>query len=298
MSQDYLDIHDHNSYNPNMDTMRKDLLDIVEKMPAFPQSVHRVMELTSDINSDPRALVEVIEHDPILIMKILKMVNSPYFGLAEKITSVNHAVVYIGINTIKNLALSTATLGVLPRTNKAGFDMDAFLLHSLSTAIIARIIARRLKIPEREAFDFFLSGLLHDFGKIVFAHFMPNDFKRVLQMVKEEGLPLYEAEQNIFAADHTQIGALLGEKWNLPVHLSSCIRNNHCHDSKESLIIDVVFSADQISKELKIGFGGENRIEKLPDGILESFGDDVQAVINSLGDITAETEKALIFIQK
>jgi len=281
-----------------MATMRKDLLEIVEKMPAFPQSVHRVIELTSDINSDPRALVEVIEHDPILIMKILKMVNSAYFGLAEKITSVNHAVVYVGINTIKNLALSTATLGVLPRTNKAGFDMDAFLLHSLSTAIIARIIARRLNIPERETFDFFLSGLLHDFGKIVFAHFMPNDFKRVLQMVKEEGLHLYEAEQNIFAADHTQIGALLGEKWNLPVHLISCIRNHHYHDSKESLIIDVVWAADQISKELKIGYGGENRIEKLPDGILESFGADAQAVINALGDITAETEKALIFIQK
>jgi HD-like signal output (HDOD) protein len=127
---------------------------------------------------------------------------------------------------------------------------------------------------------------------------MPDDFKRVLQMVKEEGLPLYEAEQNIFSADHTQIGSLLGEKWNLPVQLISCIRNHHCQDSKESRIIDVVFAADQISKELKIGYAGENRIEKLPDGILESFGDDVQAVINSLGDITAETEKAMMFIQK
>ena len=281
-----------------MDTIRKDLLQSVEKMPAFPQSVHRVIELTSDINSDPRALVEVIEHDPILIMKILKMVNSPYFGLAEKITSVNHAVVYIGINTVKNLALSTATLGVLPRTNNAGFNMDAFLLHSLSTAIIARILAKKLKIQEKGAFDFFLSGLLHDFGKVVFAHFMPDDFKQVLQIVKEEGLPLYEAEQKIFTTDHAQIGSLLGEKWNLPAHLITCIRDHHCHDRKESLIIDVVSAADQISKELKIGFGGENRIEKLPDGILERFGANAQAVIDSLGDINAETEKALVFIQK
>jgi len=281
-----------------MDTIRKDLLKIVEKMPAFSRSVHRVIELTSDINSDPRDLVEVIEHDPILIMKILKLVNSPYFGLDQKITSVNHAVVYVGINTVKNLALSTATLGVLPRTNNAGFDMDAFLLHSLSTAIIARIFARRLKIQEREAFDFFLSGLLHDFGKIVFAHFMPNDFKQALQMAKEEGLPLYEAEQKIFTADHTQIGSLLGEKWNLPTHLIACIKNHHCLDRKESLITDTLFAADQISKELKIGFGGENMIEKLPDGILERFGANTQAVINALGDINAETEKALIFIRK
>ena len=281
-----------------MDTIRKDLIQSVEKMPAFPQSVHRVIELTSDINSDPRDLVKVIEHDPILITKILKMVNSPYFGLAEKITSVNHAVVYIGINTVKNLALSTATLGVLPRTNNAGFDMDAFLLHSLSTATIARLFARRMKIQEREAFDFFLSGLLHDFGKIVFAHFMPNEFKQALQMVKEEGLTLYEAEQKIFTADHAQIGSLLGEKWNLPTHLITCIKDHHRHDRKESLIIDVVSAADQISKELKIGFGGENRIETIPDVITDRFGANLQAVIDSLGDINAETEKALVFIQK
>jgi HD-like signal output (HDOD) protein len=281
-----------------MGTIRKDLLEIVEKMPAFPRSVHRVIELTSDINSNPKELVEVIEHDPILIMKILKLVNSPYFGLAQKITSVNHAVVYIGINTVKNLALSMATLGVLPRTNNAGFDMNAFLLHSLSTAIIARIFARKLKIQEREEFDFFLSGLIHDFGKIIFARFMPKDFKRALQIVKEEGLPLYEAEQIIFTTDHAQIGSLLGEKWNLPTHVIACIRNHHCHDLEASLITDAVAAADQISKELKIGFGGETMIEKLPSMILESFGADMQAVINSMGDIHAETEKALIFIQK
>ncbi len=281
-----------------MDTVRKDLLEIVEKMPAFPRSVHRVLELTSDIDSDPKDLVEVIEHDPILIMKILKLVNSPYFGLSQKIASVNHAVIYIGINAVKNLALSIATLGVLPRTNNAGFDMEAFLLHSLSTAIIARIFARKLKIQEREEFDFFLSGLLHDFGKIIFAHFMPNDFKKALQMVKKERLPLYEAEQKIFDTDHTQIGSLLSEKWNLPAHLTACIRNHHCHDHEESLIIDAVSAADQISKELKIGFAGENMIEKLPDVILERFGNNVQAVINSLGNVTAETEKASIFIHK
>src|ERR1035437_1151040 len=113
-----------------MNEIRKDLPAMVEKMPAFTQNVLRVIELTSDINSDPKDLVEVIQCDPILMMRILKLVNSPYFGLAQKISSINHAVVYIGINTVKNLALSTAIIGVLPRTNAAGFDMDGFLRHS------------------------------------------------------------------------------------------------------------------------------------------------------------------------
>jgi HD-like signal output (HDOD) protein len=280
-----------------MSIIRKDLFEIVEKMPAFPQSVHRVLELTSDIDSDPKILVEVIQHDPILVMKILRLVNSTYFGLAQKISSINHAVVYVGINTVKNLALSTATLGALPRTNSAGFNMDAFLLHSLSTAIIARILGRKLHVVEREVFDFFLSGLLHDFGKILFAHFMPQEFKRALFMAKDNGICLYEAEREIFTADHTQIGSLLGEKWHLPPRIVACLKNHHGHDGEPSLITDAVIAADQISKELKIGYAGENNIEALSAGIEERFGADMRGIIDSPGDVQAEIEKALVFIQ-
>ena len=280
-----------------MDEIRKDLPAMVEKMPAFTQSVHRVIALTSDINSDPKDLVEVIQHDPILMMKILKLVNSPYFGLAQKISSINHAVVYIGVNTVKNLALSTAVVGVLPRTNAAGFDMDGFLRHSLSTAIIARMLAKKAGVTERDVFDFFLSGLIHDFGKIVFAHFLPHEFKKALTMAKEEGIHLYEAEQRVLTADHTQIGSLLGEKWNLPSHLVACLREHHGQNQENSLIIAAVSAANQISKELKLGYSGENIIECLPKTISDLFGADMAAMIDYLGDVGAEMEKAMIFIK-
>jgi HD-like signal output (HDOD) protein len=280
-----------------MKEIRKDLPAMVEKMPAFSQSVHRVIQLTSDINSDPKVLVEVIQHDPILMMRILKLVNSPYFGLAQKISSVNHAVVYIGINTVKNLALSAAVIGVLPSTNAAGFDMDGFLRHSLSTAIIARIIARRSGVQERDVFDYFLSGLLHDFGKIVFAHFLPHEFKQALTLAKEDGIHLYEAEERVFTVDHTQIGSLLGEKWNLPLHLVACLREHHAQDQEPSLMVDAVAAANQISKELKIGYSGENIIEDLPKRITEILGDDMAAIIASLGDVNSEMEKAMVFIK-
>lgn len=281
-----------------MGVIRKDLFEIVEKMPAFPQSVHRVLELTSDIDSDPKILVEVIQNDPILVTKILRLVNSPYFGLAQRMTSINHAVVYIGINTVKNLALSAATLGVLPRTNSAGFDMDKFLLHSLSTAIIGRILGRRLHVPEREVFDYFLSGLLHDFGKIVFAHFMPQEFRMALEMAKNGGMPLYEAETKVLTADHTQIGARLGEKWHLPPHVVACLRNHHSPLAKHALIEEAVIAADQISKKLNIGDGGESREEAIPVGIQERLGADIRGIIASLGDMDAEMERALVFIQQ
>jgi HD-like signal output (HDOD) protein len=280
-----------------MSVIRKDLFEIVEKMPAFPQSVHRVLELTSDIDSDPKILVEVIQHDPILVTKILRLVNSPYFGLAQKMTSINHAVVYIGINTVKNLALSAATLGVLPRTNSARFDMDAFLLHSLAVALVARILAKKLHVPEREVFDYFLSGLLHDFGKIVLAHFMPQEFRMALELARECRMPLHEAEKEVLTADHAQIGARLGERWRLPAHVVGCLRNHHDSSVSHSLIEDAVIAADQISKELAIGDGGESRIEAVPARIRERLGADTPQIILSLGDLNAEMERALVFIQ-
>jgi HD-like signal output (HDOD) protein len=281
-----------------MDIHRQDIAGMVERMPPFPRSAHRVIELTSDINANPKELVEVIEHDPVLLLKLLRMVNSPYFGLSQKITSVNHAVLYIGINTVKNLALSAAAIGALPKTNEAGFDLNAFLTHSLATGTISRLFAKKMKVAEKDTFDYFLSGLLHDFGKIVFAHFMPQEFKKALLLAGEKKMPLYEAENEIFRIDHAQVGSLLGEKWQLPPNLIESLKGHHIQDNESGLsrITLIVSAADQITKELNIGNSGSNIIEKLPDEVVTAFGSDTTAIVGSLGDVQAEVEKAMTFI--
>lgn len=280
-----------------MSDQKHNILGMVEKMPAFPQSVHRVIQLTTDINCDPKELVRVIEHDPVLILKILNLVNSAYFGLAQQITSINHAIIYIGVNTVKNLALGVATVGILPKKNEAGFDMEAFLLHSLSTATIAKMFARKMKIPEKDSFDFFLSGLLHDFGKIVFAHFMPHEFHKALEMAKDNKMHLYDAENEIFGVNHTQIGSLLGEKWQLPSNVVEPLKGHHHSESNQSIMTSVVSAANRLSKELNMGYSGENLIDKLPDDIIKIFGNDSGNIALALGDINAEIEKAMIFVK-
>ncbi|TAN41607.1 MAG: HDOD domain-containing protein [Nitrospirae bacterium] len=279
-----------------MKISQQDIVHLVEKMPAFPKTVHRVIELTSDMNCNPKDLVELIEHDPVMVMNILRLVNSAYFGLAQPITSVNHAVVYIGLNTVKNVALSTATIGVLPKRNEAGFDMEAFLLHSLSTATIARMMAKRMKVPSKDLFDYFLAGLMHDFGKIVFANFMPHEFKIALKIAKENSIHLYEAENEIFDINHAQVGSLLGEKWQLPQSLVDSLKCHHSHKEGKSQIIDVVSAADQITKELKFGYSGENLLEALPAIITKQFGKDINAIVTDLGDVNTEIDNARIFI--
>ena len=126
-------------------------------------------------------VVSVIEHDPVLTGKVLKVVNSAYFGLSRQLVSIKHAVVFVGINTIKHLALSIAAIGSLPRRNQAGFDIDDYLRHSLTTGTIARYIARRSNPSVRDIEDYFLAGLIHDIGKVVLALYVPDEYSVVLR---------------------------------------------------------------------------------------------------------------------
>ncbi len=272
-----------------------DLLTLIERMPAFPQSVQRLMDLTSDINCPPREVVDVIQRDPVLMMNILKLVNSSYFGLSQPITSVNHAVVYIGINTVKNMALLTAALGVLPRRNKAGFNIDDFLLHSLSTAAISKILAKKISVPAKDWSDFFLCGLLHDFGKIVFTNFLPGEYQRTLLVAREQGISLYDAERQFLETDHAQVGALLAEKWRLPSVVVECIKNHHCRDAQQQLLTDAVFAANQITKETGTGYSGDDIVQELPDKIYALLGiAEMENVILSLGDVSTTLDKSLL----
>ena len=121
--------------------LQEKLATLVDDMPAFSSSVMRVMDLTADINCSPKELVEVIDHDPVMTMKILKLVNSAYFGLRSEVVSIKQGVVILGINTLKNLAITIAAVGMLPRNSVKGFDSQEFLLHSLGTATITRIMS-------------------------------------------------------------------------------------------------------------------------------------------------------------
>ena len=206
---------------------KEELLNMVDRMPAFPASVHRIIQLTSNVNCQARDLVRVIDTDPVLTMRILRVANSAYFGLQMKIVSVQHAVVYIGLNSVKHLALATAAIGSLPKDNTAGFDADQFLKHSLAVGVITRRLRKRLGGAGQNDGDEFVGGLLHDIGKVLFAHFEPDALGEALTMSKEEGMPIYEAERQLLGVDHAEMGGMLAEHWGFPPSLCRAIREHH-----------------------------------------------------------------------
>lgn len=267
----------------------------VDRMPAFPRSVQRVLELTRNINCLPRDLVGVIEKDPVMTMKILKVINSAYYSLPNKITSINQSVVYLGINTIKNLSLSFAAVGILPRTNTAGFDIQRYLVHSLATAAVARQLCTVYAKGQVDPGDCYVAGLLHDFGKVVFAQYLPAEFRDALEKGLRDHLPLYVAEREMIGADHGVVGAMLAKRWQFPEHLITCIRDHHLEEAEPSAMMDCLRVADQICRGPELGGDGEGDwVGQVPVSL--RFGDDLGKVVAALGDFDKIVADARTFV--
>lgn len=268
----------------------------VEQMPIFPKSVQRILELTRDINCSPKELVQVIETDPVLTMKLLRVLNSAYFSFPRQVASVNQSVVYLGLNTVKNLALSFAAMGSLPQKNAAGFDVQRYLIHSLVTASLARMLCQKYAHDDTDPADCYMAGLLHDFGKVVFAQFLADEFRQALAMSLELSIPLHVAEQRIIGTDHTVVGGMLVEKWQFPKKLIDNICQHHSDIASGNTVSKCVFVANQISKQLEFGHSGNPVVEALSPALCDYFGGDLQGIIASFGDLSGIVSEAQIFV--
>lgn len=267
----------------------------VEKMPAFPKSVQRILELSRDINCPPKELVAVIEKDPVMTMKLLRALNSAYYNFPRHITSVNQSVVYLGLNTIKNMALSFAAMGTLSQDNAAGFDIQRYLLHSLATASLARLVSQKFEVADADPADCYIAGLLHDFGKVVFAQFMAEEFKQALQKSIDEAIPLYLAEQSVIGSDHTVVGAMLVEKWQFPGSMSSIILEHHAPPQEASGVAVCLYVANQLSNYLGFSVPGHANEEEWPSVLTGHFGCSLPELAESLGDIDKLVDEVRFF---
>ncbi|WP_126445914.1 HDOD domain-containing protein [Sulfuricystis multivorans] len=269
----------------------------VDRMPAFPKSVQTILAMTRDSNCLPKQLVGVIEKDPVMTLRILRVINSAYYALPNKIGSVGQAVVYLGLNTIKNLALACAAAGALPRFHTDFFDSQQYLLHSLAVASLARLLCEKHTRSEADPGDCYVAGLLHDFGKVVFAHTMAAEFTLALGIAAQEGKPLYLAEQEVIGADHAFVGALLAKKWQFGEALVACIRDHHAADVAPQAMLDCLRMADAICRKQSIGAAGNPWREEEMAELPTRFGSDLDAVVAGFGDLNKHLAEAQTFAQ-
>lgn len=254
-------------------------------MPAFPHSVRRILALTQDASVAPRDVVEVIRGDPVLALKVLRVVNSPYYGLPKSVTSIEQAVVFLGFNAIKNLALSVAAVSMVPDNPLQGLDGQRYLDHSLICAVLARALASGL--ADADPSDCFMAGLLHDMGKVAVAQFMPTEYQRAVDMSVWTDRPLFVCLTEVIGIDHAEIGAQLAHKWRFDANLVQTIRCQHRPHEHDTGMMACVFAANQISKRLDHDFGAPAGALSWPDSVARRLGATMEDALTGLGDTQA-----------
>ena len=270
-------------------TLFKRLTTVIEAMPVFQESVHQVISMTSDINCPPKELVRVIESDPVMTMKLLKLVNSAFFALSRNIASIKHALVYLGLNTVKNLAISIAAVNALPRQSIDELPVQSFLTHSIATALIAQRLAKNY-LGVKDTSDYFVAGLVHDFGKAVMVQFEPKGYAAVLREAKKRECSLAKVEMEKYGFSNTEVGAMLAQNWHLPEPLVESIRAHAiCDDSSSDLAI-VVAAANVVAKQMKLGDGGNPDPGSLPACARRRLGVDLEEIIEHMGSLPDEIQ--------
>lgn len=227
-----------------------------ENIPSLAPTASKVIQLANNINTPPPELTKAIKLDPVLSAKVIKLVNSSYFALSNQIVSLEKAVILLGLNTIKNLALSAAVLSQMEAKEKVdNFDREGFWKHSLAVGVTAKLIAQKRGIEKKVIEDYFIAGLLHDLGVLAECKIFPEEFQRALLSI--ESVSLIDAEEVILdGLNHCRIGKVLADSWKLSGDLLDVLLMHHApFDQKEepSAITTCVYLANIICKNNGVG---------------------------------------------
>lgn len=272
--------------------------DSIEKMPPLSPVVHKIIIVANDVTSSAQHLTDVIQLDPVLTAKVIRMVNSAYFGLPQEIKSLKQAVVMLGINTIKNVALSSALMGKIALT-KGVLDPEEFWKHSIGVAVASKLIAQRLGVDKKLLEEFFIAGLIHDIGKVLMNNFFPDEMQQIIETSQSKGGLIIDIEKNVLGLTHEEIGIAIGKKWNFEKNLLYAVGRHHLPVAKgDSAIYSmVVHVADTFAKALKVGFSGNYVIDTIDETIWEILNINQEIVVEALSPLGDEIQKARVFLQ-
>lgn len=203
---------------------RRDIEKFIDKMPSLSTTVGKVMEICSRTDASPNELNKVISLDPVLAGQVLKLINSAYYSLMNKVTSLTRAITMLGMNTVKNMALSTAIIRTVAGAKKSrALPTTKFWAHSIGAGVSAKLLGEAKGLPVMEREELFIAGLLHDLGKVPFG----DDYIEALNIAKFEQLPLHEVELDVMGINHQQVGLMIAEKWKLNEFITTCIGTHH-----------------------------------------------------------------------
>lgn len=273
----------------------------IDSMPSLSITVSKILEVSRDPQVTAKDLNKVISLDPVLVGRVLKLVNSAYYGLQNKVTSLVTAIIMLGINTIKNLALSTAVLGNVQKDSSfKALNVNGFWRHSIGVGVTSKLIGAKIGITLNRQEEFFIGGLLHDIGKIPINVLFEEDYLKAIHQADFEKTQLIDMESKIIGITHSEVGKMIAEKWRLTGETYECILHHHDPNmaSEENFkLVASVSIANTFCNVNQIGFSGNRYAKKNDDYILSSVGVTEEYLDEVFETISDEIEKASVFLQ-
>jgi len=274
----------------------------IAKMPSLSTTVTKVLEICNRPDTSPNDLNRVISLDPVLTGQVLKLVNSAYYSLPNQVSSLTRAIIMLGLNTVKNLALSTAVLQSIGKKNSfQALSMEQFWTHCLTVGVTAKRLAAAQRVPVSEREEYFVAGLLHDLGKIPLNNRFPDEYLQAMKMAEEDQGSLYRFESSVFGINHCIVGRLIAEKWKLsPMVTDSLSLHHHPHQAGEETfrLLSTIALSNTYSHAIQKGdddrFVSEN--QTILD-LLDKVNLSLDLLLELKETVSEEVDKAKIFLQ-
>jgi putative nucleotidyltransferase with HDIG domain len=256
---------------------------LVEKdvgLASFPDIYFKINEVLNSPRSSASHMADVVEKDTSLSAKLLKIVNSAFYSFPSKIDSIRRAITIIGTKELATLALGISAIEAFKGIPEELTNMKQFWRHSISCGVFARLLGTYIEGVSTERL--FVSGLLHDIGRLVIFRTLPEQSAYSLYLSIKEGIPLHESEERVFGFEHSEVGSALMEKWKFPPRLVKNVRFHHA-----SAAVDIESSIVNVADCLAIAFGSAVSLSRVVPAINPKIWDSlglsasvVQPIVN------------------
>jgi HD-like signal output (HDOD) protein len=275
----------------------KQLTDGMPNLGSYAGVIEKIETILNDNNSNLANLGEIIEKDPNLAARLLKLGNSAFFGFAHRLETVSEAVSLIGIQQVLDLIAASNVIEAFEGISPEHVNMESFWKHSLACGIGARCLAIARQLPAAE--KFFVAGLLHDLGRLVLFSRAPEQATEIFGRCENRRMLLRDAELEVLGFDHAQIGGELLRVWQYPGNLVHAVEYHHCPMSAGfyQLESSVVHVADYLVHAMQMGNSGEPFVPPLSMPAWERVGlttDVLESVMDSIDEQIAAVQESFL----
>ena len=273
------------------------ITDKIVGLPTLPSMLQNINRLMLNPRTSAKEVAQLISSDPAIASKVLRVVNSSFYGFPNRISTITHAIVILGFNTVKSIVLSSTIFDVFKgEKERVSFDRKNFWRHSVGCGAASRAVGRLVGYSALE--EIFIAGLLSDIGKIVLDQFLHEHFSKIMDSVRTRDCLLIDAEKETLGVTHAEVGAWLFEKWNMSKGLIEAIRFHHnpAMAGEHQRLASIVHLGDILVRAMRFGSGGDGKIPAISDVAWQALGLDVGQFDRLLADTGEEIDKAMVFL--